>query len=96
MLLSAGVIKKLELSDQQILRIRGMIGEHIESIKHLHARAGNAMRSAPPEKRRELATDLRQKVQAETAKRVRALNGRVLGLMAGPQRDAAMRLLTAP
>ncbi len=73
-----------------------MVGEYIESMKHLHARVGNAMQNAPPEKRRELAADIRPKVQAETAKRINALNERVLGLMAGEQRAAAMRILASP
>jgi len=92
-LASSGIVKNLQLSDEQVKRIRGLFGDFTAGMRQLHARVRNAVEGTPPEQRREKYRELRSKVEAELAKRVKALNAKVLGLMAGEQRQGAAKIL---
>ena len=92
-LTSSGMVRQLELSDEQVKRIRDLAGAHAGSTRQLFARVRSAIEGVPAEQRRKKYDELRPKVEAELAKRGKALNAKILGLMAGKQRAAAAKFL---
>ena len=72
------------------------MADYAAGMRDLHARIANAVKDAPPEKRPHVQADIKRKLAAENAKRLDALNAKVLGMMAGEQRAAAAKLLGVP
>ena len=95
-LTSPPTARRLELSDEQVKRIRWVFEGYTADMRRLMARMHNAVQDAPPEQRRQRYRQLQVKIEAERAKRIKALYAKVLGLTAGRQRQAAAKILGVP